>query len=352
MVVSDKKNRGEWSELYALTQILSSGKIQSSVTDKNITSSQFEVLSASRRINGVDHTFKVDNQNIQVIDVDNRTTRGTISRHDLSQESQLLLDLIKKGKGRSFAIPEATRIMLALEIDKVTDSKDKTDLILTIYDPRVKHETKQGFSIKSFMGGKPTLLNASGATSIEYEIIGHLSEAETVRLNSLGPISLVTSLYKNGFQLVPSKMDERFADNLKMIDSEMDVLLEHIVLASFLSEGRSMRQIVDKLVISNPLKYSPSNSEIRYSHKVKDLLEAVALGMRPTTQWGGEAEAKGGHLIVTSAGELLCHHALDKDTLRNYLFENTKIDTPSRDRYFFGKIVGNKIKLNFQIRFK
>ena len=326
--------------------------IQSTATKEDITSPPFEVLSASRRINGVDHIFQIDDQNIQILDIDSHTTRGIIPRSELAEKSRLLLDLIQKGKGRSFAIPEASKIMLALEIDKVTDSKDKTDLILTIYDPRVKGETKQGFSIKSFMGGKPTLLNASGATNIEYGIVGNLSETETQRLNLLGPIPLVTSLYENGCHLVPLLIDNRFADNLKMIDSEMDLLLEHIVLASFQGKGRSMMQIADKLVTSNPLKYSPSNSGPRYIHKIKDLLEAVALGMRPTAEWHGEAEAKGGHLIVTSTGEVLCHHALDKDTLRNYLFENTTIDTPSRGRYVFGKIVDKKITLNFQIRFK
>jgi hypothetical protein len=137
-----------------------------------------------------------------------------------------------------------------------------------------------------------------------------------------------------------------------MIDSEMDILLAHIVLASFQGKGRGMNDILKILVATNPLDYLPSNSEARYAHKIKDLLEAVALGMRPSKPWVGLAEAKGGHLIVTSIGDVICHHALDKDTLRNYLFENTTIDTPSTSRHKFGKIVNEKLMLNFQVRFK
>ena len=137
-----------------------------------------------------------------------------------------------------------------------------------------------------------------------------------------------------------------------MIDSEMDLLLAQIVLASFQGRGRGMKDILKILVTTNPLDYLPSNREVRYTHKIKDLLEAVALGMRPSKPWVGLADATGGHLIITSIGEVICHHALDKDTLRNYLFENTTIDTPSTTRHKFGKIVNDKLMLNFQVRFK
>jgi hypothetical protein len=351
MSLSDKKNRGEWSEFYALLHILATGKIRSS-TRNDDEAFDFQVLSVSLIIDGIDHTFQIKDSNIEVLDISSHTVIELLPQSQLLDQSKLLLSKIKTEKGRSFPIPEMSPTMSILRMDKVAGSNEKTDLFLNIYDPRIKRETKQGFSIKSFMGGKPTLLNAAGTTNIEYTIAGEISEADIAELNKLGPIEIVTSLYEQGCQLTAPRMDNRFVENLRMIDSEMDFLLAHIVLASFQGKGRGMNEILKILISTNPLDYPLSNCEIRYVHKIKDLIEAVALGMRPSKPWAGIAEAKGGHLIVTSTGEVICHHALDKDTLRSYLFDNLTIDTPSQKRHKFGKIVDGKLNLNFQIRFK
>ena len=351
MSLSDKKNRGEWSELYALLHILATGKIRSSTRDDD-EAFDFQVMSVSQIIDGTNHTFRIKESGIEVLNLANQTVIDVIPRARLLAQSELLLSKIRTEKGRSFPIPEVTSVMSSLRMDKVAGSIEKSDLLLKIYDPRIKRETEQGFSIKSFLGGKPTLLNAAGTTNIEYSIAGKLSDADIAVLNKLGPIQIVTSLYEMGCQLALANMDNRFVENLRMIDSQMDLLLAHIVLASFRGKGRSMNDLLKILVDTNPLEYSPKNSEVRYSHKIKDLLEAVALGMRPSKPWTGLAEANGGHLIVTSVGDVICHHAFDKETLRNYLFENTTIDTPSTTRHKFGKIVLKKLTLNFQIRFK
>ncbi len=348
---SNKKNRGEWSELYALLHILATGKIRSSTRDGDETF-DFQVVSVSLIIDGIDHTFQIHDSKIEVLEADSHSVIELISQSQLLEQSELLLSKIKTGKGRSFAISEISPIMSMLRIDKVAGSNEKTDLLLKIYDPRINRETEQGFSIKSFVGGKPTLLNAAGTTNIDFTIAGKISDEDIAELNKLGPIEIITSLYEFGCQLTAPHMDSRFVENLRMIDSQMDLLLAHIVLASFQGKGRGMNEILQILVGTNPLSYPLSNCEIRYVHKIKDLIEAVALGMRPSKPWAGTAEAKGGHLIVTSTGEVICHHALDKDTLRSYLFDNLTIDTPSQKRHKFGKIIDRRINLNFQIRFK
>jgi hypothetical protein len=352
MTLSEKKNRGEWSELYALVHILAEGKIRSGVTTDEKELLDFQVVSVSRKIDRLNHVFQIAGYNVEVLDTSSQNVINVVPRSELLEQSELLLSKIKTKEGPSFAIPEAKSIMTTLGIDKVSGNGEKTDLTIKTYDPRIKQETEQGFSIKSFMGSKPTLLNASGATNIEYTITGNLSQTETKELNKLGPADIVASLYEVGHQLIPTNIDKRFAENLKMIDSDMDSLLAHVVLSYFQGKGRSMKDILKNLVDSNPINYSPTNSEIRYTHKIKDLLEAVALGMRPSIPWAGNADAKGGHIIITSKGEVLCRHALDKETLRNYLFENLVMDRPSRKKFNYGTITDNKLLLNFQIRFK
>ena len=54
-------------------------------------------------------------------------------------------------------------------------------------------------------------------------------------------------------------------------------------------------------------------------------------------------------------GQLVCYHLYNHDEFKDYLFENTKFDTPSSSRHGFGEIYQENgeyfIKLNLQIRF-
>ena len=352
MATSEKKNRGEWSELFVLVNLLASGELRYENRDNGPKNSAFPVLSVSRRVAGLEHRFRISHGYVEILSTSNEKIVAKITQEALQDLSVVLLDQIKKGKGRAFSVSSAAEIMLKLRIEKATGIQGKDDLRITIYDPRTKQQNSQGFSIKSFLGSNPSILNASGVTNIEFTVQGRLSDSERSALNKLGPISLVSDLLSNGHGLVLSKIDQRFAENLEMIDSEMVSLLEQIVIASYEGDGRTMLDIVRKLTHKNPLNYSPRNSESRYTHKIKDLLEAVALGMRPSEPWSGQIEAEGGNLIVTSRGEILCHHALDQESLRNYLFSNTYIDTPSRNKWKFGYITGDKLILNFQIRVK
>ena len=350
MQPSDRKNRGEWSELYALLHLLSTGAIRVTTSGSDSANSVWPVVFISRKIDGVPHDFRIGEFDIEVLPNSEHAVGTKVSRQLLISQRELLLAEIKKGKGRAFSISDSKQIMDSLGLNKATGTTEKSDLIITIYDPRINRESEQGFSIKSFIGGRPTLLNASGVTSIEYAIQGRLTSEKIQELNKLGLKEMVITLQKMGHSLIPTRVDSRFAENLKMIDNQMDQLVAQIVIASLQGQGRSMHDIVNRLEISNPLNYSTKNCRVRYIHKIKDLLEAVSLGMRPSEPWEGESEAKGGNLIVTSNGGLLCHHSFDKDSLRNYLFDHTYIDTPSRKRYKFGKIADGLLSLNFQIR--
>ena len=90
-------------------------------------------------------------------------------------------------------------------------------------------------------------------------------------------------------------------------------------------------------------------------HKVKDLLVAIALGMVPKTKWNGIDEANGGYIIVKADGEIVCYHIYDRTRLRNYLYKNTKFDSPSSSRTGAGILYEEEnqvmFKLTGQIRF-
>ena len=93
-----------------------------------------------------------------------------------------------------------------------------------------------------------------------------------------------------------------------------------------------------------------------YEYKIKQFLLAFALGMTCSKPWHGTFNANGGYIVIKEDGDIICYHFFDRNDLENYLFYNTKFDTPSTSRHLFGKIYEQGglffIKLNLQVRFK
>lgn len=89
--------------------------------------------------------------------------------------------------------------------------------------------------------------------------------------------------------------------------------------------------------------------------KIKSLMVATALGMLPSKAWSGRYEATGGYLVVKSDGDVICFHLYDRNLLEDYLFNNTKFETPSKSRYQMGEVYrsGDRYYFNLvlQIRF-
>ena len=67
--------------------------------------------------------------------------------------------------------------------------------------------------------------------------------------------------------------------------------------------------------------------------------------------WNGSFDVSGGYIVVKENGDILCYHLYNWEDFQEYLFNSTFIDTPSTTRHKFGKLEGDKLKLNFQIRF-
>ncbi|MBR1958363.1 MAG: HpaII family restriction endonuclease, partial [Tidjanibacter sp.] len=106
----------------------------------------------------------------------------------------------------------------------------------------------------------------------------------------------------------------------------------------------------------NPLNYDLSDGHDYYGYKVKTLMVCTALGMLPATTWSGRYDATGGYIVVKNDGDIICFHIYDRNLLEDYLFQNTKFDTPDMKRYEMGQVYKKNGKFYFnlvlQIRFK
>ncbi len=163
-------NKGEWSELLTFSRILSEQQIL--LADKNLkpTGNYFKVTKVTGK--NIDLDFLLINQDqIMIINKNTETVKTIeIGQRINSNILNNLVAYIKAGKA-TFTIPdfEVIQDALGLTVIKGGTSSQKADIILDIQNELIVKEN-EGFGIESYLGSKPTLLNASGNTNFKFEI--------------------------------------------------------------------------------------------------------------------------------------------------------------------------------------
>lgn len=149
--------------------------------------------------------------------------------------------------------------------------------------------------------------------------------------------------------------NENFKANLQMVDSAFPSIISEYLVQYYSGNGSLISELTPKVIAINPCKLNTNMPHLYYEHKMKNFLTDIALGMTPATAWTGKYQATGGYIIVREDGEILCYHLYNHNEFQEYLFKNTRFDTPSTSRYEFGSIykenIKNYIKLNLQVRF-
>jgi type II restriction enzyme len=266
-----------------------------------------------------------------------------------------------KGKG-SFGIPEIEAFLASFSIKTLkAKSKLKNDITIQVYDPNTILSPALGFSIKSQLGRPSTLLNASGATNFSFLIKGKvLSTNEIMQIKSEKFFSKkLKLLYSFGSNLEFDKVDnEIFQSNLQTIDYNFDKILSEMLVLFYANDEPSENTIKKFIAIitnNNSIGYNLKINSKMYEMIMKKFLTDYALGMRAAEVWERNYQATGGYLVVKEDGEIICYHFYFTKNFEDYLFNNTKFETPDPRKHKFGDVfVENgqqKLKLNLQIRF-
>lgn len=353
----NKINKGEWSELYVFLSILATGKLFAADEDLNkIEDVYYTVLKAINQVKKNTNEYLRDgNRNVVVI-YNNGTKQLSVSIDEFLENAPIVLEGIRNGQGRTFEIPEVESFLDTILLDKIKAPSDsKKDLIFQVHDEYTGFTPNVGFSVKSYIGGEPTLVNSSGATVFTYEANKPFSNSFADEVNAIKTGSKIKDriqkIYEEQIQLTYKQVSSPiFHRNLQMIDFRLPEILSYLVLSSYFVKGKHMAEVVKHYA----KKYGEDQELIE--HKIKDFLVAAALGMEPNTTWNGLEDANGGYIVVKSDGEILCYHIYDRNKLRNYLYNHTKFDTPDTKRTKSGMLeateAGGLFKLSVQIRFE
>jgi len=353
-------NKGEWSEVYTFLKLLGEGRLYAADADLNkISTIYYPILKILREEPSGNLEF-TRNSKIEVIDT-NGKIQLEISIDDFKDKSVKLLNEIQKSSSRSFEVPEILHFMNSIQITKLkAKSQEKRDITLVVHDIFTGYEPTLGFSIKSRLGGASTLVNASRATNFIYKLNGILDEETVKYINSIDSKSKIRDriieIEKNSISLNFYKLEnDNFNRNLMMIDSLFPVIISEVLKYFFRGQGTKITDLVEVLKELNPCNYDLSNNHPFYEYRIKNFLTDCALGMTPTTTWTGEYDATGGYIVVKEDGDIVCYHIYNRNEFQEYLYKNTKLETPSSGRHKFGMIYEENgsqyFKLNLQVRF-
>lgn len=349
------KNVGEWSEVYALAYLLSNGGGYGAddLQEKN-DELFYKVLAAlfKGEVNGSDLVYRVNENDIAIL-VDARPV-GSVSRTRLAQlAKELHRQLLIPQHGRAFSLPKGDEVLDTLKKNNASASSNSySDIFLKIEDIRTKAPAPFiGFSIKSQLSAKSTLLNATAATNFKFEI-----EAEGK--TTTGPIpqfgvSLkpdMQELVARGYKLKFVKIqNETHQNNMKLVDSNLPEYMANLLVETTQHTNNHFSKIAE-------IVYPPSTTGNKaILLKLKQYLGYVMLGMTPTTPWSGQPNDFGGLILVKQSGDVLFYYLYNMADFQNFLYSNLKFEYGSRSRHNFGTPYReggkNFINLNLQLRF-
>ena len=353
-------NKGEWSEIYALFKLLGDGEVCAGDANmQKINNLIYPIIKIIREEQNRNiYEYSPDKLGTSLVTIEeNGVEILQMPMTDFLAQAQQLLSDIRNGSGAAFSIPNTETFMNSVMCHSIkARSQDKADIHIVIHDFRTGMMPLQGFSIKSKLGSPSTLLNAGIPTNFTYKVDQPVSNADLVAINAVADQKpRMNLLFGKGYSISYHCMDNStFEDNLLVVDSRMPEIVAEIMKEYFISGFTSLKDLTNQIVLRNP--YRVRNPQVYYTTKVKSLLVDSALGMTPATPWTRQYDANGGYLVVRVDGEVICYHFYDRNQFEDYLFNDTKIDWPSRHRYGWGSLYQNGndtfIKLNLQIRFK
>jgi len=349
------KNKGEWSKIYVFLKFL---------TEDNIKSENFNypIINVNRNdlITIRDNT---PSNKVKIRDQNNGSEINDIPIDIIRDISSKMYEEIKKGK-KSFPIPLVDNFLNSYKIQNLAKTTQlKKDITITFRNIDNKFEKEIDFLIKSKLGSDPTFFNASQGSNIVFRIKGidlkdnHIQEINKMKNNRgktdvKGRINWITS---NGGQLEFVNLDKKiFYNNLVFIDKDLPQIIAEIVLEYYKGKVNSLDQLINIVRKKNPCNFELNTNQKFYENKIKRFLTHAYLGMTASKIWKEAISSENGIIIVEKDGNISCYHGFLRSDFQDYIFYNSRIDTPDSKRNKYAVVYQNNsesfIKLNFQIR--
>lgn len=352
-----RQNRGEWSEVYALAYLLVNNDLN--IFDDKLTciaNNIFKVKYVSVKETEGEIRFIIENNGSISVYSENEL-KNIIEKLEIEifVKKSIKFILSASTNGGSFEIPDIAETLSKMTRGNKIKAKStlKEDITLLVYDFKKNMTKPLKYSIKSMLGSPATLLNSSSNTNFVYEIKGINDE----QMNQINKINTRTKLLDRYHKIISFDGKIKFVDmesanfkyNLRMIDSNMPEYIANVLLRSYSENSKNLKEL-----FLSSITFDDSNFAL---NKLGQLLEGISFGFFPNKKWDGKNLVDGGLIIVKPNGEVgVLDLIYEKDIVRKYLIEETKLDSPSATRYHMFEVFKENdryfFKLNLQIRYK
>lgn len=349
-------NKGEWSEVYAFFKLLADGRLYSGDGHMNRYDDRYYPILRIFRSDAPDrNTYEVKVARRTILVSGNRI-HIEIPQDTFRIQAANLLEAIKN---LGEADDETLDFMKEIECGSIkAKSSDKADIRIVIHNLATGTKPEVGYSIKSKLGGDSSLINSNkDASNFIFKIEG-ITDEQMRHINSLNK-------FKQKFEYIQSVggswrflrvSGETLRDNLILLDLGLDKIVAACIEKYYTGKGSDLSVITRMVAREDPLHINNSEHQPMYEYKMKQFLLAFALGMTVSSPWYGTFSANGGYIVVKEDGDVICYHFFNRNDLEDYLFNNTRFDTPSTGRHEFGELYKEDdsyfIKLNLLVRFK
>lgn len=351
-------NKGEWSEFYTFCYLLNAGILKTADRHLNPNQSAFlPIIRILRNEDGDRKDYRPEKDKCVRIFINDKEVR-TVPKKEFEDTVTLLYENMRNGttKDRSF-LDRIGGFMGRIHCTKIkANSTEKKDITIQIHDTNTNQTPIQGFSIKSYIGNKPTLLNAGKTTNFTFRIVG----CDRDLMDKVNAIDTRTKIKDRigavlgaGCSFEYAGMDsDCFRRNLQKVDSLMPRIIAEMLLIHYTTDEQKLSDAAEVLEEKDPLGMDNSGY---YVYKMKTVLCAFALGMVPSVPWNGIEDANGGYIVVKEDGDVVCFFLYDRNVFEDYLLDCTMFERASTTRHEYLRIYENDgeyfMKLNLQIRF-
>jgi len=347
-------NKGEWAEFYAFIKLLADGRVYYGDEGLNIVENKYFDIDKILKTRGkLDQIFYITDKNIKF-------ENSEISRDDLKNSANKIFREILLG-AKTFSIEEAEKLKTLFNLERFSEpSSVKSDIRLSLIDSISKDSDIYGFSIKTKLKAKSTLINSSGnSTGFRYKIEG-FSQSLMKDINKIEGRSKVNDriakILDSGCKIFFSETtSQKYQTNLKMVDTSLDLIIGEMLLSSYIENKKVLKEAI-KTSIFTKFFQSLKLSEQSIIYKIKNFLYISATGMTPSKIWDGENEVDGGIIVVKASGDLVGYFIFSLNKFKEYLWQNTYFETPSTTRHDFGYVYKENgdyyFDLNLQVRFR
>ncbi len=351
-------NKGEWSELYTLCYLLNAGILKTADRHLNPNQSAFlPIIRILRKEDGDRKDYRPEENKCVRIFINDKEVK-TVPKKEFEDTVTLLYENMRnKTTDDPLFLDKIARFMGNIHCTKIkANSTEKKDITIQIHDTNTNQTPIQGFSIKSYMGKNPTLLNAGNTTNFTFRIKG-CDDALMKKVNAIGTSSKIVDRIEAvlgagcSFEYTGMESDS-FRRNLQKVDSLMPQIIAEMLLIHYTTGEKKLYAVAEMLEKKDP--FGMDNGGY-YIYKMKTVLCAFALGMIPSVPWNGYEDANGGYIVVKEDGDVVCFFLYDRNVFEDYLLDCTIFERASTGKHDYAEIYEKEgkyfMKLNLQIRF-